>query len=500
MLNSLVNAPRRHALVNSAHSTASSNHADSIQPSSATASLAGSSTLHSVAASTSTSTASLSATEHLRDTFNKRIRSLVYLKHSLQGHTTWFSTIQLHPDDLHAFFDNQRMHKRSLRYSILGLSLSAILDIPNPSDTARAIISLFNELDAYTDDNIVALTSATGADSFGTQRPKVRSFFKTGKQTLKRSTAAQAISEFGTIESGSGPASTLAASNEPNSYLMAPNIPFQLDFFQTFLTLCDMLTEVYYKLASFLPRDVGSAEAAVQQNPANLARASSPPTSISAHVSQDRDRTPSISHSFSSAAAAAVTDASADTTADKPGLVISAITQELLIKADAKIKKVVNVQLKEIDEFARQMIKDELASLDPLIQDLGLDTPVSRGSTVNSAAFPSTSTDSTHSSNPTTTTGLATTSTSALPFTFSNQPPSTTTPSKLSTRTASQFRRTSNAKSDAHHGHHHLNLGGTTATAPSINSADIALTTSRSGRLKRIVSPHPDVPSPNRLP
>ncbi|RIB07391.1 hypothetical protein C2G38_1937155, partial [Gigaspora rosea] len=32
------------------------------------------------------------------------------------------------------------------------------------------------------------------------------------------------------------------------TYLFVPNIPFDLDYFQTFYTLCDMLVEVYNKL------------------------------------------------------------------------------------------------------------------------------------------------------------------------------------------------------------------------------------------------------------
>ncbi|CDR98795.1 hypothetical protein [Sporisorium scitamineum] len=381
-----------------AASISSSNHESILSPST-TSSFAGTSTLHSVASSSSSSyptsyTHSLSGTDHLRDVFHKRIHSLVYLKRSLQGQTTWFQTVQLSPAELASLFDNARMHKRTLRYSLLGLSLSSILEIANPSDLARVIVSLINELEGYTDDNIAALTSGTGAANFGGQRPKMRSFFKSGKQSLKRSTAAQAISEFGMLDSNIGPASTLGASNEQTSYLMAPNIPFQLDFFQTFFTLCDILTEIYYKMLSFLPRDaVGHGADATAQNHGTFPRASSPPTSASGNTSQDQDRTGSISRSFSTAAGAtAGGDAYADSNGDKSGFataatpVISGMTQELLLKADAKIKKVVNAQVKDIDVVARQAIKDELASLDPLMKDLGLDTTASANPSSSSLA------------------------------------------------------------------------------------------------------------------
>ncbi|KAJ1033016.1 hypothetical protein NDA16_000295 [Ustilago loliicola] len=370
-----------------AASTSSSlhGHGDTTLSPSATASIAGSSTLYSSSSAAHhhptvpASTTSLSGTDHLRDVFNKRIRSLVYLKRSLQGQRTWLQTVQLDPSVLASAFDSDRMHKRTLRYSLLGLSLSSILEMSNPSDMARALVSLINELDSYTDDNILSLTSGTGAASFGAQRPKMRSFFKTGKHTLKRSTAAQAISEFGAMDSSMGPASTLAG-NEHNSYMMAPNIPFQLDFFQTFFTLCDILTEIYYKMLSFLPKDapappVYSAEAGTT---GTFGRASSPPTSGSGHTSQEFDRNGSISQAFSAAALDVHTEAASGNKASLPSTtsstpVISGMTQELLLKADTKIKKTIYAQVKDIDILARQIIKDELSSLDPLLKDLGFD-------------------------------------------------------------------------------------------------------------------------------
>ncbi|SPO25362.1 uncharacterized protein UTRI_03225_B [Ustilago trichophora] len=506
-----------------AASTSSSilNHGDVAISPSAASSIAASSTLYSTSSSstlhnTSVSSTSLSGTDHLRDVFHKRIRSLVYLKRSLQGQRTWFSTVQLNTTELASAFDNDRMHKRTLRYSLLGLSLSAILEIANPSDMARAIVSLINELDSYTDDNIVALTSSTGAANFGTQRPRMRSFFKSGKQTLKRSTAAQAISEFGTLDSNLGPASTFAA-NEQNSYMMAPNIPFQLDFFQTFFTLCDMLTEIYYKMLSFLPRDVTHATDAAS-NFGTLPRAASPPTSASGHTSQEHDRTGSISQAFS-AATDTYTDANDKSALQSSAPLISGMTQELLLKADAKIKKTIHAQVKDIDVIARQMIKDELSSLDPLMKDLGID---SIGSS-SSAFLPSNPVASTAASTKSSTPigGLPSSSTTSLPFGFTSQPTSTASHSTASTTTAntstssklsgfvsssglpSHFRRpkdtsTRASQDSTHHGHHQFNLAslgsGGSNKSPIDENAQVgtggigSLIRSRSGRLRRVMS------------
>lgn len=506
-----------------AASTSSSlhGHGDITLSPSATASIAGSSTLYSAAPP---STTSLTGTDYLRDLFNKRIRSLFQLKCSLQGQRTWLQTVQLDPAELAAAFDNDRMHKRTLRYSLLGLSLSSILEMSNPSDMARAIVSLINELDSYTDDNIVSLTSGSGAASFGAQRPKMRSFFKTGKQTLKRSTAAQAISEFGAMDSSMGPASTLAA-NEQNSYLMAPNIPFQLDFFHTFFTLCDMLTEIYYKMLSFLPRDVsvgysGNPDASTT---GTFGRASSPPTSASGNTSQEFDRNGSISQAFAAAGLESHIEASSD---NKPPLpsnttsapVISAMTQELLLKADAKIKKTIHTQVKDIDVVARQMIKDELSSLDPLLKDLGLDAS---GGNTSSTWQPSSSVmgASSITTKGSSGSGLPTSSTSSLPFGFSQSSSSSTSHSTLASNAGagsklsnlvtgsslpSHFRRQQQPPKDTrtshesnHHGHHQFNLAtmGNDLNAGGNDSSGGggigSLIRSRSGKLRVMSSDRP---------
>lgn len=468
--------------------------------------------------------------------FTKRIRSLVYLKRTLQGQSAWFQVVQLKPNELASVYDNDRMHKRTLRYSLLGLSLSGILEIANPSDLARAVVSLVNELEGCTDDNLAALTSGPSAANFGAQRPKMRSFFKSGKQSLKRSTAAQAISEFGMLDSNMGPASTSTGSNEQASYLMAPNIPFQLDFFQTFFTLCDMLTEVYHKMLSFLPRDAaGHGADATTQSYGTFPRASSPPISVpaSGHASQDQEsRTGSISQAFSTATA---NDTYTDSSVDKTGFasaaapVISGMTQELLLKADAKIKKVINAQVKDIDNFARQAIKDELASLDPLMKDLGLDTPAgsansaslslvstSRTTSAFTSTIPTSSSGGGHGGG---SSGLPTSSTSSLPFGFPGQPSSSAAlPSSSATAHSSRltnivpasslpshFRRAKpdvvrTSQDSAHHGHHQFNLAslsGGTGVSGSEDAAETpggigSLIRSRSGRLRSIVSSDKD--------
>jgi len=85
------------------------------------------------------------------------------------------------------------------------------------------------------------------------------------------------------------------------TYLFVPNIPFDLDYFQTFYTLCDILVDVYNKLLA------GTAN------------------------------------------------------------MLSASFTESVIKVDGKFKKIIALVAKEIDTLARNTIKEELKSIDPMI-------------------------------------------------------------------------------------------------------------------------------------
>ncbi len=112
------------------------------------------------------------------------------------------------------------------------------------------------------------------------------------------------------------------------------------------------------------------------------------------------------------------------------------MTQELLLKADAKIKKTINAQIKDIDNLARQTIKDELASLDPLLKDLGIDS-----GGASSAFFSSSHSGAGSASAHAGSGGLPTSSASSLPFGISNQSSATSSSATLpnpSTASATQ--------------------------------------------------------------
>jgi hypothetical protein len=45
---------------------------------------------------------------------------------------------------------------------------------------------------------------------------------------------------------------------------------------------------------------------------------------------------------------------------------------EMVMKIDGKLKKIITTLLKELDQFARNAIRDELATLDPLLRNMAV--------------------------------------------------------------------------------------------------------------------------------
>ncbi|PWN47539.1 hypothetical protein IE53DRAFT_245260 [Violaceomyces palustris] len=348
---------------------------------------------------TASSNALHPSVDYLRDLFQKRLHSFTYLKRSLSGKLSWFNTILLSQSDLSSVFDHEKMRKRTMRYTLLGLSLSSILEISTAQDMSKAILSLIQELDNLPD------------DSFN-NKPRMKSFFKSSTKTLKRSAANQALSDFSVhdgssssigigmgigVGGGMGVAPNMGSVNTgaDYSYLVSPNIPFQLDFFQTFFTLCDAICEVYHKMISFLGSNadpVGSpigplspGSASFSSDHGSSSTLLNPPSSGGIQAgspipplpnSSERDGWPSETSPFSVAFV------------NGPALggSVSSMTQDLMIKVDGKFKKIMSQQIKEIDALARQLIKEELSGLDPLMKDMGIPATNSAFSTAPSSS------------------------------------------------------------------------------------------------------------------
>ncbi|SCV69423.1 BQ2448_2443 [Microbotryum intermedium] len=252
------------------------------------------------------------ALDNLRGTVEKRIATLQYLKRAHGGKLYWFNTVLLTPELVKAQFEHGRMRARTTRFAVLGMSLSAILDIAPAQDFLKSLLSLVQEFDSMPDDRF-------------DRNKNPKTLFR--GNTRNRKGVSLAGSDFIGLQEGGD------ASN-----LFMPNIPFELDYNQVFITTCDLLVEIYQKILAVLgPSSSGSA---AQPQPTASSAASTTSTSTSSRLIPPGSERPSP-------AAAGLSPALAD----------------VVVKIDARLKKIIVMVSKEFDTCARAAIKNELNAL-----------------------------------------------------------------------------------------------------------------------------------------
>ncbi|KJA20290.1 hypothetical protein HYPSUDRAFT_142547 [Hypholoma sublateritium FD-334 SS-4] len=315
--------------------------------------------------------------EYLRDLVQKRIITLTYIRNIHEGRSHWFHTILISRAELDKVFNNADMKRRTARFAILGLSLSTLLDINQPPDLLRGLLNTITEYDQ--------------AKEEGDGKSKI---FK-GRQSRKN---ASGIAEY----TGSYPDSSADA-----SYLTAPSIPFPLDYHQTLLSLLDVLSEVYNKIAKLLgpspfphpsqhmmgplgllsphpgvsylfsAEGAGSSQSLAggggggnahpyqqQQSNLSLGLGGQPPL-------PDGDMSGSLWEIAHATPGGAGSQMLGGLPSAFPGGWSNTLG-DMVLKIDSKLKKITSALLKDLDAFARNGIKDELASLDPLLRNLSV--------------------------------------------------------------------------------------------------------------------------------
>ncbi|KAG6898250.1 hypothetical protein C0992_002264 [Termitomyces sp. T32_za158] len=299
--------------------------------------------------------------EYLRDLVQKRIITLTYIRNIYEGRSHWFHTILISHADLEREFSNTNpeYRKRTTRYAILGMSLSNLLDINSPQDLLRGLIHTISEFDQNKDDG----------DKSKIRQP--RRIFR--PKISKRGGHEYAVSFSDSLDA---------------SYLMIPHLPFPLDYHQTLLSLLDVISEVYNKISKILGPSPFSHPSQHMMGPLGLL---SPHPGVPYILSGENTPTSNISviqHSTPNTQYHPLYGGPEDMSSSLwnianpingaggltyggilgiPPPNLSASFGELVLKIDGKIKKITSTLLKELDTFARNAMKDELASLDPLL-------------------------------------------------------------------------------------------------------------------------------------
>ncbi|KAG6865623.1 hypothetical protein C0991_000910 [Blastosporella zonata] len=303
--------------------------------------------------------------EYLRDLIQKRIITLTYIRNIHEGRSHWFHTILISRADLEREFSNNNpdIRKRTNRFAVLGMSLSNLLDINQPQDLLRGLMNTISEYDIIKDDG----DKSKMRQSKRLFRPKLS----------KRGGSEYAVS----FTEGSD-----------TSYLLTPHLPFSLDYHQTLLSLLDVISEVYNKISKILGPSPFAHSSQHMMGPLGLL---SPHPGVSYILSGDTSagNPTSTQHSTPSTqyhspygcpedmSSSLWNIASPGTSGGTGGLAYGGVLGspppswssslgETVLKIDGKFKKITSTLLKELDAFARNGIKEELASLDPILQNL----------------------------------------------------------------------------------------------------------------------------------
>ncbi|KAF9484888.1 hypothetical protein BDN70DRAFT_796759 [Pholiota conissans] len=297
--------------------------------------------------------------EYLRDLVQKRIITLTYIRNIHEGRSHWFHTILISRSELDKVFNNNDMKRRTARFAILGLSLSALLDINQPTDLLRGLLNTITEYDQ--------------AKEEGDNRPKIPRIKFKNKQSKKN---ASGIAEY---------TGSYTDSSADASFLVSPSIPFPLDYHQTLLSLLDVLSEVYNKISKLLGPSPFPHSSQHMMGPLGLLSphpgvsylfSNENPNSISSqNLSNANPNNPNHGSLWGIANASSGPSGQLMIGGGMPLSVVGGWNNtlgDMVLKIDSKLKKITSALLKDLDAFARNGIKDELSSLDPLLRNLSV--------------------------------------------------------------------------------------------------------------------------------
>ncbi|POW16632.1 hypothetical protein PSTT_01183 [Puccinia striiformis] len=234
-------------------------------------------------------------------------------------------------------------------------------------DFLKAMTTLLSEFEAMPTDNYKPKISSLS-----------RGIFKQSSKSARKSAG------------GTDYSITLQDSGDP-SFIYTPNIPFDLDYFEVWITLSDILVEVYQKMIKFISTSTTTMPTnSLSTNSVSPVVTSSstlpsttipaPPSTLTGQDSITLPVPPTRSSSNYSIVSVHQT-------------YLNSSHIDLITRIDSKLKKLIVVMTKEIDHLARNAIRDELTNLDPML--LSSTYPVPSSSSSTSYAIP----DPNHNSN-----------------------------------------------------------------------------------------------------
>lgn len=202
----------------------------------------------------------------------KRISTLGYLRKAHEGRIYWFNTVHFSRTDINRlpYFEPRKLARRAINYLLLGLSLPPILDVSTtPVEFLRALNTLLIEFEAFQQ-----VHPPDGTSSSTLTRARIPQMFKRAAHAGTKARRTSSATEIGLPMQSSDPTdlksmasnSSAAAATvsfphteasellpgEEYTYLLTPLLPFEPDYFETFVTLCDILIDCYTRLVSLV--------------------------------------------------------------------------------------------------------------------------------------------------------------------------------------------------------------------------------------------------------
>ncbi|KKK24255.1 hypothetical protein AOCH_001544 [Aspergillus ochraceoroseus] len=196
--------------------------------------------------------------QHIHEMATKRISTFDYLRKAHEGRIYWFNTVHFSRADISRipYFDSRKLSRRAINYLLLGLSLPPILDVSaTPAEYLRALNALLMEFEAFQQVHPpeelrpprLPEHEASSATEIGLpMQSSDPSDLKLMAGSVASSASAAASISFPHTE-----ASELLPGEE-YSYLLTPSLPFEPDYFETFVTLCDILIDCYTRLVALI--------------------------------------------------------------------------------------------------------------------------------------------------------------------------------------------------------------------------------------------------------
>jgi hypothetical protein len=209
----------------------------------------------------------------------KRTASWLYLQRAYSSSPErWFQTVQITQVRIERYLieslGSAKFAQQTRNLFVLGMSLGPILEAEGSTEFCRSLIRVLEEWDAWNEASING--KGTGGvvsprlllDPFVNPLSPIQKNLFRNSRAARKSTATSMdtpynddVSVNSTYSAGTSIGANGYGASNPHSVLIKINLPFALDYCQIVITICELIRQIYHRLAELVssPTFVGSA-------------------------------------------------------------------------------------------------------------------------------------------------------------------------------------------------------------------------------------------------